>query len=403
MNNTLVVLAHVPTEAVNRGFLPAADALGLGVILLTDQASAHHRYFSQPNLPAYPAQIIQCDVFNPVSVLDALSDLPAPAGVFSNSDHLQTTTALTAAYLGLPGKDWRCCYRAKNKAAMRQHLRASGADACWFQTVWDSASLEQVSAHISFPCIAKPREGVGSLNVRLLENAEQLRSFADGFWQTHPGQPLLLEEFLAGPLLTLETLGDGDQLIGLGGFEVTLSAPPHFVELEASWVPYSDDHPHLPRMLEQVRRLGVGFGACHSEFAITSEGPRLIEVNYRTVGDGREFLLDRMMDRQLFQAILQIHLGHAFSAPSARSAAKIRYLGTPRAGTIRQAPLAREESLSDGIAEFTPLKVEGDAVQLTHSNRDYLGVLRLFANDHAEVETKLQSWTTELETAWEIG
>ena len=43
---TLILLAHVPTDAVNEGFLPAARRLGLSVTLLTDQAEAHRRYFS---------------------------------------------------------------------------------------------------------------------------------------------------------------------------------------------------------------------------------------------------------------------------------------------------------------------------------------------------------------------
>ena len=122
MRDTVLFLAHVPTEALNRGFLPAAQSMGLKVILLTDQAATHHHYFSQPDLPAYPEQILQCDVFNPLSVIDLLSELPAPVGIFSTRDPLQTVTARTAAYLNLPGKDWQACYRAKNKAAMRQYL-----------------------------------------------------------------------------------------------------------------------------------------------------------------------------------------------------------------------------------------------------------------------------------------
>jgi len=403
MKDTRLVRAHVPTEALNRGFLPAAQSMGLKVILLTDQASAHHHYFSQPGLSAYPEQIIQCDVFNPVSILDTVSGLPAPAGIFSNSDHLQTVTALTAAYLKLPGKDWRTCYRTKNKAAMRQFLQDMDKDACWFQTVCDPESLANVADEISYPCIAKPREGVGSLNVRRLESAEQLQTFSAQFWQEQPGQPLLLEEFLSGPVHTLETLGDGQALVPLGGFEVTLSEPPYFVELEATWIPYEPDTPYLPEMLEQIRRLGVGFGSCHSEFVITARGPQLIEVNYRTVGDGRDFLLNQMMDQQLFKAILQIHMGQPADISAPHYAACIRYLGAPRDGTILRSATGRTEPCGDGFAEFAPLKTVGENVQLTHSNRDYLGVLRLFASDEAEVSDTLARWTADLEAEWEIA
>lgn len=51
---TLFILAHVPTAPVNEGFLPAARALGLAVVLLTDCADAHRTHFAQSGLPAYP-------------------------------------------------------------------------------------------------------------------------------------------------------------------------------------------------------------------------------------------------------------------------------------------------------------------------------------------------------------
>lgn len=403
MRDTVLFLAHVPTQALNLGFLPAAEAMGLDVILLTDQVATHHRYFSQPDLPAYPAQILQCDVFNPLSVLDLLSDIPTPVSVFSNSDHLQTVTALTAAFLGLPGKDWRTCYRAKNKAAMRRHLQNLDVNACWFRTVHDEASLTKVIDEVPFPCIAKPREGVASLNVRRLENTTQLRSFCEQFWQEQPGQPLLLEEFLQGPVHTLETIGDGSGLNALGGFAVSLSEPPHFVELEAAWVPSCAGSPHLGDMLEQVRHFGVGLGACHSEFVITENGPRLIEINYRTVGDGREFLLDRMMKQGLFRAILEAHLGRPLALSPPTQSARIRYLNAPASGRIRRSAPKRRAPCGDGIAEFEPLKEVGDDIRLTHSNKDYLGVLRLFSSDAANVRDTLAEWATDLEAEWEIS
>jgi biotin carboxylase len=403
MRDTVLFLAHVPTEALNRGFLPAAQSMGLKVILLTDQAATHHHYFSQPDLPAYPEKILQCDVFNPLPVLDILADLPVPVGVFSNSDHLQTVTALAADYLGLPGKDWQICYRAKNKAAMRQYLKTLDKGTCWFRVVSDQASLANVIDDISFPCIAKPREGVASLNVRRMDNAMQLQSFCDQFWQDQPGQTLLLEEFLSGPVHTLETIGDGNSLIALGGFEVRLSEPPHFVELEAAWAPYQPDSPHLQEMFKQVRRFGVGLGSCHSEFVITDNGPRLIEINYRTVGDGREFLLDRMMDRGLFRAILQTHLGNPLELSPPTQAAQIRYLSASTSGRVRRSARGRTEPCGDGIAEFEPLKEVGDDIRLTHSNKDYLGVLRLFSSDPSRVKDTLAEWARDLDAEWEIG
>lgn len=47
------------------------------------------------------------------------------------------------------------------------------------------------------------------------------------------------------------------------------------------------------QVVDIIRCFGVGFGACHTEFVMTNKGPRLIEINYRNIGDYREFLMVR--------------------------------------------------------------------------------------------------------------
>lgn len=158
----MILIAHVPTPSVNEGFLPAANALGLSVVLLTDHAEAHRQHFSQPGLTVYPNEIQACDVFNPVAVIEAISRRKqGPAAIFSNSDHLQTSTAMAASYFGLPGKAWRVCYRAKNKAEMRRHLAEQGVDMLWHGIAWDAASLQGILDVAPFPLRGQTARGRG--------------------------------------------------------------------------------------------------------------------------------------------------------------------------------------------------------------------------------------------------
>ena len=228
----LVVLTHIRHAAVTEGFLPAAQRLGLPVVLLTDHRLDHLDYFSRE--PAYtPQQIIECDVFSPLGVIDALHDAGIrPAAVFSNSDHLQTSAALVAQGFGLPGKDWRVCYAAKNKAAMRARLRELDLPAPWFHAL---AAGQPIPADAPYPLIAKPREGVAGLDVQLCTSLQELQAYSRTFWERHPNRTILLEGFLEGPLFSLETLGDGQQIRAVGGFDTRLSAPPHFIEMESLW------------------------------------------------------------------------------------------------------------------------------------------------------------------------
>lgn len=373
----IIINAHVPTDSVNEGFIPAAKSLGLSVILLTDCAQAHREHFAKQDLLACPDEILACDVFNPLAVIDAISSRQQPpAAIFSNSDHLQSSTALAAEYFGLPGKAWQTTYRAKNKAEMRKRLATLGIDTLWHAVVFDAKDLKKIQHDVPLPCIIKPREGVASQNVSMAHNHEELYAHCAAIWAAHAGQALLIEEYIEGPLYTLETLGDGQDLIVLGGFQVKLTPPPYFVELDAVW---GTGLPSLveAEVLEIIRKFGVGFGACHTEFVMSKRGPRLIEINYRNIGDYREFLLCDVLQIRLFETVLRLYLGEALpNIQVSNNAAWIRYFTASEAGRLDHVPEGFTMSEEAFKLTYLPLRKVGDKIRLTNSNKDYLGVLR---------------------------
>lgn len=336
-------------------------------------------------------RVIECEVFNPLSILDTLTEWGiTPVALFSNSDHLQTASAIAATALGLPAKDWQICYVAKDKWRMRQRLASLG-----LPSVWATQLLPQEvpSSDWPWPVVLKPGQGVASMDVRLLEDSTSCRQYLDSL---PARQTLLAEAFMDGPLFTLETLGDGNELVTPGGFDVELSAPPYFVEMSARW---AGDHSSRwkQQALKQLREFGVGFGVCHSEFIVTSEGPVLVEINYRSIGDGREFLLDRLLPEGWFTPILRLHLGGPLPpvVPIKREAL-IHYLVAEQEGTLSTAP---EPVVGSGVY-YRPLKVPGDRIMLTHSNKDYLGVLYLDACDPVQLENLTTRTLSALK--WEI-
>lgn len=373
----IIIVAHIATDSVNDGFIPGAKNLGLHVVLLTDCAPQHREHFAQPDLCGYPDEIIACDVFNPLAIIDTVTRRARrPAAIFSNSDHLQTSTALAASYFGLPAKDWCTTYRAKNKAEMRAHLAALGIDTLWHAVVCEEKALAAVQEKVPFPCVVKPREGVASQQVSLSRDVEELKAQCNAAWATHPGQALLIEEYIAGPLYTLETLGDTKDVMVLGGFRTALSPPPHFIELEAMWGTGLPGDTQA-RVLDIIRRFGVGFGACHTEYVMSAQGPRLIEINYRSIGDHREFLLRDALQIPLFEIVLRLYLGEALpQLDIAPTAAWIRYFTAPSSGKLVQAPTAFAHLDGDIRLSYKPLRRVGDTIQLTNSNKDYVGVLR---------------------------
>ncbi len=378
----LHLVAGKPTDSVSHGILPAAARLGVDVIVLTDQPEAHQNSGGHP-----PDDVIRCDVHDVRALIAAVAALPAPDGLFSNSDHLQAQTALAAAYFGLPGKDWRSALRAKNKSLMRRRLAEAGDPPV---TAVELPPGADVPDGLPYPVVVKPRDGVASEDVVLVRDKAELISRYSEIRARRPGQALLAEEYLRGDLYTLETLSDGVTTWVLGGFRTTLSAPPYFVEKQLSW----DD-----RLPTQVRRrvenalttLGAGFGACHTEFTWHSRGtPRIIEVNDRLIGDHCDFLLAELFQTPLFEQVLRIHLGEPLPAipPQPRGHAIADYVVADTSGVLTAAPPPAEIVADDGTRlTYRPLRSVGDQVELTRTNRDYLGVIRAVGPARDTVES----------------
>ncbi|MFW6721368.1 ATP-grasp domain-containing protein [Streptomyces sp. MAR4 CNY-716] len=389
----LYLLARNPTDSVTDGFLPAARRLGLDVTVLTDQPGAHRRRAPEP-------ETLGCDVRDFRAVIGRISARHRPDAVFTNSDHLQTQAALAADYFGLPAKSWRAAHATKDKAEMRRRLAAAGADpvrAAELPPGADPAALD-----VPYPCVVKPREGVASEDVVLAADpAELVRRVAE-IRARRPGEALVVEEFLEGELYTLETLGDGRVRHLLGGFHTELSPPPHFVEERMSYVP-AHPGPVTAQVLGQLDALGVGFGACHTEFTVSAGRARLVEVNYRAIGDQCDLLLARLLGIPLFAHILRTHLGEPLPADlGARTdgRARLSYPCARTAGTLTAAP-GPADLVVDGVElAYRPLRTVGERHELHRTNRDFLGVARGIGTDQRRVDRVVADFLAA--QRWEI-
>ncbi|MGW6915256.1 ATP-grasp domain-containing protein [Kitasatospora sp. NPDC054939] len=400
----LYLLALNPTDSVTQGFLPAAARLGLDVTVLTDHAEAHRlAYDGVPGLPG-TLEVLECDVRDFREVVGLVSRHHAPAAVFSNSDHLQTQTALAADYFGLPAKDWKAALRAKNKGELRRHLAAAGLDAVRSAELdpgQDPSALHALD--LPFPLVVKPREGVASEDVTLVADADELERRCKEIQHRRPGAALVVEEFLDGQLSTLETLGDGERRHVLGGFRTRLSPPPDFIEEVLEFVP-AHPQPVVDQVLAQLDALGVGLGACHTEFVVQPDGrARIIEVNYRAIGDQCDLMLAELLDIPLFEHILGAHLGRPLPADlGARTDRRARneVVCADRAGTLTAAPGPYDEDRDGVRLAYRPLRAIGERHELYRTNRDYLGVIWAVGTDQAAVDASVARFVAA--NRWEI-
>ncbi|OKH98623.1 siderophore biosynthesis protein [Streptomyces sp. CB02923] len=414
----MILLARNPTDSVTEGFLPAAARLGLAVTLLTDQPDAHREAYERqrryarerrgdgPPAEAPPGEveILPCDVQDVRAVIARTAAhahrIGAHAAVFTNSDHLQAQAALAADYFGLPGKDWRAALRTKNKAELRRSLAAAGLDTV--RSAELAADDDPAGHGVPYPCVLKPREGVASEDVFLVADDAELAARCQEIRTRRPGAALVLEEYLDGPLHTLETLGDGHALHPLASFRTDISPPPHFVEERLRLLP-EPPRPCTEQVLEQLRALGVGFGACHTEYVEQDGRARIIEVNYRAIGDQCDLVLAEALGLPLFELILLTHMGKPLPGTlPVRHGARVRmeYVCADRAGTLKAAPEAHVRE-ADGVRlDYRPLRTTGERHPLYRTNRDFLGVLRATGRDEGRIDAAVREFLAA--HCWEI-
>ncbi|WP_129311562.1 ATP-grasp domain-containing protein [Streptomyces sp. L2] len=392
----LYLLSLKPSDSLTDGFLPAAARLGLDITVLTDQPGAHRH--SYPDL-----DVLECDVRDFHALITRISTHHAPDAVFTNSDHLQTQAALAADYFGLPAKDWRVTLRCKDKAQLRRHLAAAGAGTVWYTELaggQDPSGL--LDLPVPYPCVVKPREGVASEDVRLVHGPDELFRQTKEIQARRSHAPLVVEEYLTGELYSLETLGDGHIRHVLGGFHTRLSRPPTFIEQCHDFVP-AHPEPITGQVIGQLEALGIHFGACHTEFVVQGDRARIIEVNYRAIGDQCDLLLADVLGIPLFEHILRTHLGEPLppdlGAHSGR-AGRLEYTLADRAGTLTAAPDAGDVTTGGVQLTYRPLRERGTWHALHRTNRDYLGVLRAVGPDRNSVDRAATGFLTA--QTWEV-
>lgn len=397
----LYVTALVPTDAVTRGLLPAAARLGLETVVLTDNVERHREAYRGHDHG--PVAVVEADVRDAGAVAARVHALAPrfglPSALISNSDHLQAATALAAELLGLPAKPWAAAVRCKNKALTRSVLAEAGLDVVRGAQIDPGLPLSELDGlGVPFPAVVKPREGVASEDALLVADAADLaKRVAEirGRRQT----TLVVEEYLAGDVRTYETLGDGDSLYHFGSWRTSLGAPPHFAETRLEW------EPALPPAVEahlraQLAALGVGLGACHTEFVVHGDRARIVEVNYRLIGDTMDLICADLLGVDLFAQLIRVHQGESLPAGlpdpvSLPRHARVDYVRADRAGVLVEAPADQEFTVGGVRLGHRRMRDIGVAADLHGTNRDYLAAVHAIGPDRSTVDKTVDGFLTE--------
>lgn len=128
--------------------------------------------------------------------------------VVTVEEHDLERAAQLREILGLDGWPSASAVTWRNKLAMKETARRAGIEVAEQRAVECATDLVAFAAEHGFPVVVKPRDGTGSLGVRVLRDATAVRDFlAEDLEMYGPyGSNLMAESFVDGPMCHVDGL-----------------------------------------------------------------------------------------------------------------------------------------------------------------------------------------------------
>ncbi|WP_405935839.1 ATP-grasp domain-containing protein [Streptomyces sp. NBC_00726] len=237
-----------------------------------------------------------------------------------------------ADHFGLPGPRPEAIGTALDKASVRRILADAGLNTVGFLEVTEGRLPEEEAARLSYPAVVKPTNGFAKIGAALVGSraeldertgaflAEQVGRHADTGMKSLVGTALVIEEFIEGPLFSVECAADGDGVVGLLAVRRKTNARSPLLELGSS-VPGTQDAQLSAQLTsyaeDVVNALGLRNCLCHVEIIASADGPCLVEINPRVSGGAIPDLVANATGIDLWALLADVALGGAVAKPPA--------------------------------------------------------------------------------------
>lgn len=270
----------------------------------------------------------------------------------------------------------------RDKFLVRQHLAQAGIVQPDFALATSNAELREAVGHLGLPVLIKPADGYGSQNIVALQDVEDLDPLLSPLDDMLPSRTdyglgvrandrLLVERLMHGQLIGCDTLSVAGEHRLLGVNHKLMFEPPSFAIRGGCFMPNGPEFAALERyVFDVLDAVGFDAGATHMEIMLTTEGPRLVEINPRLVGARIGRLITLALGRSVHSDLIDVHLGN-WPAPEAvmptPKVAATRWIVAQQEGLLE---MIEQPSPSPGIASVDLFKLTGDAVRPPLDNAD---------------------------------
>ena len=394
------VLLLVPARTYRAAdFILAAERMRLDLVVASDGALPLGR-------AVIPARSAEIDASarrilaraGPLKVIDAVVAADTPMLVLA---------ATVAAAMGLPHNPVDAVRAALDKAAQRQRWAAAGVPQPSFRLVPAGDCVRQAAEAIGFPCVLKAVSLSASQGVlraddptAAVEAARRIRQILDDA-ERPADEPLLIEEYLPGPELSIDgVLTAGDLTVTAVFDKPGMPDGPTFEEtllVSPSRLAERTLAAAVRTAADAARSLGLSTGPVHAELRICDRGPAMLELAPRSIGGLCSRALRFAGGASLEQIVLANALGRPIPGGGGPAApCGIYMLPVPRPGILRAVEGKADALAVSGVTGLTITIPPGQRVRPLPDGDRYLGFVYAEADTPADVEEALTAAVARL-------
>lgn len=215
------------------------------------------------------------------------------AGVITYWETRVVAVAEIALAFGLTASPVAAVRACRDKYLGRQLLKAAGVPQADSLAIASLDEARAAASQIGFPVVIKPRALSSSSGVMLARTPAEVAvayQHASLAWfagvPSYP-QPILVEEYLDGPEISVDSVCRDGYVTPLFIARKRLGFPPAFEE--TGHIVWADDPLFADEAVREVLQdahtaLGLTAAMTHTELRLTRTGPKVVEVNARTGG-----------------------------------------------------------------------------------------------------------------------
>jgi biotin carboxylase len=393
------VLLLVPARTYRAAdFLLAAARMGLDLVIGSDGALP---LGGRPVIPVNPAD-------PDASIRRVLAGAGTVTAVVAADTPMLMLAAAIAQQMGLPHSPAEAVRNATDKARQRQRWAAAGVPQPRFEIVPAAARAETIrraAETVGFPCVVKAISLSASQGILRADEpatavtaATRIRRVLAAAGRPDP-EPVLIEEYLPGPELSIDGLLAGDSLTVTAIFDKPATPDGPTFEETMLVTPSRLPGPVLAAAIgtagQAARALGLTHGPVHAELRVDERAgraaPAMLELAARSIGGLCSRALRFPGGTTLEELILASALGKPVPAAGhdLDRPAGVYMLPVPRPGALRAVEGRDRAAAVPGITGLTITAPVGQRVRPLPDGDRYLGFIFAEAATRHEVEQAL--------------